>query len=293
MNLENIRFGVLDLFAYLAQTVNLAPAVEALGYTRYWITENPPQPSPLLMATLAAGLTERIRVGTAAILLHFYSPLKAAYDFQFLEAAYAGRIDAGFCASWARPPFIEHLLDGRPDLRDPATYQRRAEIFIQSLRTTPEDTVSNETAWVGAALAAPEIWVHGLGAGSAALAAEHGIAFSTALFQDQPTDTHVVNYRRNFRAQGTLSQPRVALTVTGVCAATNRQAQELVGHRRPSGHVPNIVGTPDHWLAELARLAAPYQPDDLIIMDLCNTYEDRLTSYTLLAEALGLRSKAA
>src|SRR5262245_62074995 len=103
MSYSEVKFGVLDFGLSLRATLELAPAVEALGYTYYWLGEHPPQPSPINLAAVVAGLTERIRVGTAGILLNFYSPLKAATDFHLLEALYPGRIDAGFCAGGIAP----------------------------------------------------------------------------------------------------------------------------------------------------------------------------------------------
>jgi alkanesulfonate monooxygenase SsuD/methylene tetrahydromethanopterin reductase-like flavin-dependent oxidoreductase (luciferase family) len=115
MPTPTLEFCVLDFCRSLAQTLELAPAVEQLGYTHYWLTESQPQPSPTLIATLLGGLTENLRIGMAGIQFTYYSPAKAAYDFHLLEAAYPGRIDAGFCAGLALPSLHEELLDGRPN----------------------------------------------------------------------------------------------------------------------------------------------------------------------------------
>lgn len=286
-----LRFGVVDLFAYLHETLALAPAVEALGYARYWITENPTQPSPILVSALVGGLTEQIRVGTAALLFHFYSPAKAAYDFQMLEAAYPERIDAGFCAGWAGPQLLPALLDGRPEAqhRDPIRYQQRVRALIDHLRATPTDPLDNPAVWLGAAYQPPELWVHGTGAGAATLAAEHGISLGLALFNGKSLDPgHIAAYRRHFQANGAQPAPRLAIAVAGICAESDQAAQMLLADRRPSGHHANIVGGIERWRCELAQISERYQPDEIVVMDLCGRYEDRLASYTLLAEAVGL-----
>lgn len=292
MSLFKLRFGVVDLFTYLHETLELAPAIEALGYGRYWITENPAQPSPLLVAALVGGLTEQMRVGTAAILFHFYSPAKAAYDFQMLEAAYPGRIDAGFCASWANASLLPALLDGRPDQRDALTYGERVKTLLRFLRQRPEEGYHNPQVWQGAAYAPPEIWIHGSGRGAATLAAQHGLALGMALFHDKPLDPKLIHdYRAAFQPCGNLQRPYLALAVAGICAESDAQAQTLLAKRRPSGHQATIVGDAERWRCELATLCERFQPDEVVIMDLCARYEDRLASYTLLAEAVGLNSQ--
>lgn len=292
--LNHIHFGLLDLLEDLSMTLDLAPAVEQLGYHRYWIAEHPPQPSPQLVAALVAGITDRLRVGTAGILFPYYSPAKAAYDFQLLEAVYAGRIDAGISSSKGNdnPELALDLLDGRPAVADPARYPQRVSRFIHYLRqrVTGDEAQVPESAWSGAHYTPPQIWVHGNGAGSAACAAQHGLSLSVSLAHPNSANllTQVAQYRACFQASANQPQPRLALTVAGICAASSARAQHLTAESHLKDVVQNIVGTPDHWLAELTRLAALYQPDDIIILDLCNDYADHLASYTLLAEAVGL-----
>lgn len=293
------QLGVLDFLISLPQTQTLAPAVEALGYQRYWIAEHPPQPSPILAAGLVAGITPRLRVGTAAILFRYYSPAKAAYDFQLLEAAYPNRIDAGFGSSGGlsrENPLLADYADGRPnDYFNPAVYQSRIEAFLGYLRHKPSSTVeTNQTVWDAAEYAAPEIWVHGNGLGSVACAAEHGLALSISLCHP-PYDydpAHLHTYRETFQAKGALTRPYVSLTVAGLCAETEAHAQTLVANRYLESVFLNIVGTPSRWQDELGRIYERYRPDVITVLDVNGRYEDRLATYTLLAEAFGLNAAA-
>lgn len=294
MNHLNTRLGVLDSFRSLSETLELAPAVEQLGYHRYWLAEHPPQPSPVLTATLVAQQTMRMRIGTAGILFPFYSPIKAAYDFQLLEAAYPGRIDTGFCAGWAPPSLLPDLLDGRPAQRDPVAYKRRVVTLIQRLRTTP-DRVARRAAqdddnlvWSGASHQTPEIWVHGTGPGSVETAAEHGIYLGFSLFHRQSIDDPalVAAYRARFCSHDATVRPRVAIAVAGICAATTARAAALLAEQSTRFVKPCVVGSPDDWRSALQKLCTAYQPDDIIVLDLCQRYTDRLENYRLIAEAL-------
>jgi alkanesulfonate monooxygenase SsuD/methylene tetrahydromethanopterin reductase-like flavin-dependent oxidoreductase (luciferase family) len=287
----------LDFCFSLQETLALAPAVEQLGYSRFWLAEHQPQPSPMLIATLVGGLTDTIRVGTAGILLHYYTPAKAAFDFHLLEAAYPGRMDAGFCAGrCATPGLVDDLLDGRPAHFDPPQYRRRVGSLIDYLRRTPRTVEKPDwrTTWAAASYAPPQIWVHGSGRGAVECALEHGLALGLSILHHNanPDPALAREYRRRFVTRDGQEQPLLALAVSGICAPTTAQAEALYASHEYRDVRANILGDPQRWQDELAMLQASYQPDVIIVLDLCRHYEDRLASYTLLAEAMRLPEPA-
>src|SRR5687768_17828987 len=84
----------------IRESLELARHCEALGYHRYWVSEHHNSNSivgtapEVLMAAVAA-TTQRIRVGSAGVMLTHYSALKVAEQFRVLEAIAPGRIDLG------------------------------------------------------------------------------------------------------------------------------------------------------------------------------------------------------
>ena len=104
-----LRLSVLDQSVSLAgssedtairDTLSLAQYCESLGYHRFWLSEHHGLPTivgtapEILMAAIAAR-TERIRIGSAGVMLPHYSALKVAEQFRVLEALAPGRIDLG------------------------------------------------------------------------------------------------------------------------------------------------------------------------------------------------------
>ncbi len=84
----------------LANSLDLARHVDALGYTRLWYSEHHAMDllactAPEILVARAAGATERIRVGSGGVMLPHYSPYKVAEVFRTLEAMFPGRIDLG------------------------------------------------------------------------------------------------------------------------------------------------------------------------------------------------------
>ncbi len=72
--------------ATIRQTLDLAQSAEAWGYHRFWVSEHHSHPSivgsapEVLMAAIAAR-TQRIRLGSAGVMLPHYAALKVAEQF--------------------------------------------------------------------------------------------------------------------------------------------------------------------------------------------------------------------
>ena len=86
--------------ASIRESLALAKHAEALGYARYWVAEHHNSDSiagsaPEILIAAIAATTERIRVGSAGVMLPHYSALKVAEQFRVLEAIAPGRIDLG------------------------------------------------------------------------------------------------------------------------------------------------------------------------------------------------------
>lgn len=88
--------------------VDLAVDLDLLGYHRVWYAEHHLSPgvgsaSPAVLAAAVAARTERIRVGSGAVLLSTTSPLVAAEQFGTLAALHPGRVDLGLGRAFTPP----------------------------------------------------------------------------------------------------------------------------------------------------------------------------------------------
>src|SRR3954454_9867238 len=82
------------------ETLELARLADRLGYARYWLAEHHNSSShagtaPEVLIAAIAATTQRIRVGSAGVMLPHYASLKVAEQFRMLEAIAPGRIDLG------------------------------------------------------------------------------------------------------------------------------------------------------------------------------------------------------
>src|ERR1700712_2110537 len=84
----------------IRESIRLAQHCEALGYDRYWCAEHHNSDSqagtaPEILIAAIAATTQRIRIGSAGVMLPHYSALKVAEQFRVLDAIAPGRIDLG------------------------------------------------------------------------------------------------------------------------------------------------------------------------------------------------------
>jgi luciferase family oxidoreductase group 1 len=286
------KLSALYLQGSPGATFSLPPALEALGYQRFWIAENQPQPSPILSAALVAGVTDSIRVGTAGVLAQFYAPFALAQDFRFLERVFSGRIDLGFCSSWiGATDILEAMLDGRDPERHRAEYSRRMADLVQHVRQPqladtedqPDEAAATEEEDDDGA---PALWSMGTGAGSALLAGQHGLCFAYSVFHSMSDDdpSIVQRYRDAFRPCAAQPKPEVVVATAGVCAETDDEAHELAARWPNPQHLPRVVGSPETCSDALAELRHRYDVDEIVFADLIVAPERRLPCYRMLAE---------
>ncbi|MEH2126766.1 MsnO8 family LLM class oxidoreductase [Nostoc sp.] len=289
---EKLSLGVLDFCDSITTTIRLAPRIEAFGYSRYWLAEHHGDglASPELLIPILAGLTKRIRVGMAGVLLSFYSPLKVADNFKLLELLFPQRIDLGIGRGGADQLTTQALLDGRTRELDLDLYKEKIEYLIDYLhgnsqvRTTPAISTY------------PEVWVLGTGLNSMHVAAHKGLAYSHSLFHRGCLDDPSIlkEYRETFQPHGEkVLTPRCNIAVAGICADTEARAYELQQQHANNFVMLNIVGTANQCKEKLLALQERYDVNEIIFFDVCREFNDRLRSYELLAGELRLTSVSA
>ncbi|HEV7913651.1 MAG TPA: MsnO8 family LLM class oxidoreductase, partial [Albitalea sp.] len=187
--------------AAIRDTLELAQHCEALGYHRFWLSEHHSLPTivgsapEILMAAIAAR-TERIRIGSAGVMLPHYSALKVAEQFRVLEALAPGRIDLGVGRAPGGDMRTAQALNPNAHLA--------AEAFPQMVRDLQAWTSQAQHRGISAhprGPHAPEIWVLGSSDYGAQLAAHFGLPYAFAYFftDGQGAEQAIELYRSLYR----------------------------------------------------------------------------------------------
>ncbi len=208
----------------LAATTELARAVEAAGYHRFWVAEHHGMPAvasaapAVLIAHLAAN-TSTLRLGSGGVMLPNHAPLTVAEQFGTLAALHPGRIDLGlgrapgtdqltaFALRRRADPSADDFTDRLTELRHFLDRDFPAEHPFAAIRATPVSSVP--------------IWLLGSSDFSARLAARLGLPFAFAHhFAGAGGATGAVLdlYRDTFRPSAVLDRPWAMIGVTALAA---------------------------------------------------------------------------
>ncbi len=308
----------------LAATIASAKAAEALGYTRFWVSEHHDSPiiagsSPEVLLAAVGAATSRIRLGSGGVMLPHYSPFKVAENFALLSNLHPERVDLGV----GRAPGADMraaaalAIDGQP----------RFDRFPQQLRTLTEALWNPEyRPRVSPAPAGRvPVWLLGTSPDSAMLAAELGLPYAVALFINPRFDPRVTAwYRSRFRPSPAQAEPRVMLAMNILCAEDEDHAtamahaadltyisflrnpaaprvcspDEARAHRfspEESAFIQSVsaaraVGTPATVRARVEDMVERYGADEIMAVSNTFHHRDRLRSMALLAGAFEARA---
>jgi len=276
-----------DPIEALHASIALARDCDAWGYHRFWLAEHHAadvaHSCPEILMSVVAGVTERIRIGVAGVLLSYYSPLRIAKAFRLLNVLFPNRIDLGLARATVDPA-IASSLASHAVADNHNTYAAKVSAVLEFLHDkgrAPANPVG---------VSVPEIWLLGTRLGSVSIAAESGTAFCLSLFADDlVTQKGVVlaNYRDGFQPSPELAAPRAAIAVAGVCAPSVRQANEAVQSWQ-SNLRPSVVGTARQCRDKLEQLAQMYGVDEIVFLDVTPDSKARRRTYRLLADVFQL-----
>lgn len=313
--------------ASIRETLALAELAESLGYQRFWVSEHHSHPTivgsapEVLMAAIAAR-TQRMRIGSAGVMLPHFAPLKVAEQFRVLDALAPGRIDLGVGRAPGSDFRTAQLLNPDP---------RAAERFPQQLLELQ--------AWVtGAELpaghpghgvhaypsgpTAPTLWMLGSSDYGARLAAHCGLPYAFAWFitDGQGAEQALALYRQAWRPSAQHPRPQATVCVWALAADTGEEARHLARSRerwridRNSGRLGPLlppqqaerpwsaaeqaqlaqlrqhalVGSAGEVGARLRALASRLALDEIVVITWAHDPAARRRSYQLLAAEFGL-----
>jgi luciferase family oxidoreductase group 1 len=314
--------------AALHNTLDLARLTDRLGYHRYWVAEHHGGPmlaggSPEVLIGPIADATERIRVGSGGVMLPHYSPFKVAESFTILAALYPGRIDLGIGRAAGTDPLTTFALQRDRRQAAPDDFpQQLAELLAYFEDDLPDDHPFARLATTLPGLPdLPEPWLLGSSPQSAIWAAQLGLPYAFADFNNPGGAEIAAVYRQRFEADKRLQAQRTAVAAWVLCAPTDEEAQHLATSSRmtlrllrrgelipvpppekaiaflknegasTTGSLPGrrgIIGSPDKVRAGIEELASEYGADEVIVVTITHDHEARERSYELIAEAFGL-----
>jgi luciferase family oxidoreductase group 1 len=314
----------------LRNSIDLAVHIDGLGYVRYWTAEHHSlssvaSPAPDVMIGQIAAVTKHIHVGSGGVMLPNHAPLVVAERFKMLEALFPGRIDLGLGRAPGTDGTTAYALRSRLDRREGDDFlERLHELTLWETREFPDGHPYHNVIAMPDDVPLPPIWLLGSSDYSSELAAQVGMGFAFAHhFASHDAVTAMVNYRARFQPSRWRATPHAILAVAVVTAETDAEADRLASSmdlnrlRRDRGTYAPLpspqeaqaypytdadrasiarnrkrlfVGSPATVMAKLQPMIEESQADELMVISAIFDHQARKRSYSLLAEAFGLKA---
>ena len=321
-----IPLSILDLVSIpegstardgIAASMKSAKLADELGYHRLWFAEHHNTPNlaskaTSLLVSQAAGVTEKIRVGSGGVMLPNHAPLMVAEQYGTLANIHGDRIDLGL----GRAPGTDGMT-AQALSRSSAEPQAFAQHIYDLQGWFGESGTAHSTpifSSVSQGMEVP-IWVLGSTVNGASIAGQLGLPFSLAShFAPDQIDDALRVYRETFSTEAPtarLEKPQVMAGINVMVADTDEEARRQFttlqqmfldirsGRQRkiqppvdPSqfaGTSPamlqiSAVGSPDTVKAQLEEFAERTGADELITVTYAHDPAVRDRSIELLAD---------
>jgi alkanesulfonate monooxygenase SsuD/methylene tetrahydromethanopterin reductase-like flavin-dependent oxidoreductase (luciferase family) len=273
---EPFRLGLLNIVVKdershraLWETIELAQRIEGFGYHRYWLAEHhapwSAHSSPEMLVPTIASRTNRLRVGTAGILLRYYTPIKVADQFLTLARMFPERIELG--VAWGPGVVDDYYAEQLAGVkRRLLSYRHFAKNVVELARyIQPHRELS--------------FWVLGSGSSSQELAIRCRANFGFSLLE-RNADAYGPGLLEQHRT-ATLMRQSIAVTIQ--CSDYPNRAITVPDWRTP----PIVVsGQLDECVQQLRRLAFLYNTTEIVFVHASIRYSEQLGLYEALAQKL-------
>ncbi|MBV9518398.1 MAG: LLM class flavin-dependent oxidoreductase [Hyphomicrobiales bacterium] len=312
----------------LRNSLDLAKLAERLGFYRYWVAEHHATAmlacaSPEVLIGPIAELTERMRVGSGGVMLPHYSPLKVAESFSMLAGMNPGRIDLGIGRAPGSDQRTAYALQRDRRTLVPDDFpQQLAELLGYFEGTLPADHPFAVLAtMLPGGVEVPEAWLLGSSLQSAIWAAHQGLPYMFADFINPGGASIMAHYRSQFVPSARCPEPRPAIAVSAICAASDDEAWRfsaswrmaslamrsgspipvppveealalLKEHAGSEDAAPPgrrlVFGSPKRVREGIEAVASEYGAREVMIVTIVHEHRVRRRSYELIAEVFDL-----
>lgn len=271
----------------IREVMSMTQLADAVGFKRCWLTEHHScllDSSPEVLVPLLAATTQRIKVGTAGILLNYYAPYKVAKTFQVLSTLFPGRIDMGVCGGRVSDSLAREGLT--LSTKGFEALNSELQACVRANRSQCDSLHPGKT---------PQHWIVGTGDTSRDVAGRLGASYCYSLCHEQSdADPSILaGFRSLIKDRLRHDEvPETSILVAGICAFSETDAEAMLAEYNNPFVVPTMAGTAISCVQRLHSLAAAYGVSEIVWWDLSPTHAQAERSLTLLAEAMQLRPAA-
>lgn len=292
----NKKIGLLD-FGYFNPdhnnsielinfTLNFVQKLEDYNFSRYWMAEHYNDfcswTNPEILITVLAGMTEKISIGAAGILVYFHSPFRVSSSFKMISSLFPERIDLGLARGNVNSHMKEHLT-GSANL-DPNIYKENERKILDYLRNhqlyDEQDRMVPIPPYGGGI---PALWSLGSSLSSATHSININTNYSLSLIHDKNQsiqdfrDTWLTYVGKKNELNKTYLQGNIAVQYTAI--SDLQELKKFSEENKISFNDKNslkIIGEPSFCEDKIESYFELFGCDEIIIQDLSRNLKHRL-----------------
>lgn len=281
-------------------------------------------PCPEILMAHLASITQRIKIGSGGVMLSHYSPLKVAECFAMMASLFPDRIDLGVGRAPGGTGLTSAALAFPNAPSNGQFYAEQAKLLENFIHGSFEKDHPFSAIHVMPDMSnTPELWMLGSSGGSAKLAGQLGYHLALARFI-APESCHPIIFEEHKKAWQQADHERELqqiLAIACICAETEEEAKLRAGtavYRKFATQIGKneyfltpeqvrdryktlpisqqsiydhieasyTIGTPEQCWAEMESFAYDFKTNEISLITVTHSQEDRLESYRLLAEKL-------
>jgi alkanesulfonate monooxygenase SsuD/methylene tetrahydromethanopterin reductase-like flavin-dependent oxidoreductase (luciferase family) len=299
------KVGILDiglvgekgnLLQTLERTITSVQLADELGYSRYWLGEHYEYPiawhNPDILIGVLASITERIRIGSAGILLPLHPILRIAENYRLLSALFSDRIDLGIAFGTTDKKTIAkviHEKDYEYNMNNHFSRVTKLDKYIKS------GFYSDSKGFIPPNITPNlETWVLGTGgAGGINIATSIQSNYCLSLFHDGFDNTkiqRVMDFKDMFLQKNGF-EPTINICCSLLYSEKQAKLDKLKDTCIGKQMKINIIGNINKIKEQLLVYAEVFGTKELIVVDLCNDSEQKIDFIKILAEEFNLIAK--
>jgi luciferase family oxidoreductase group 1 len=306
--MENIKIGLLDFglrdtkmnsLHVIEDLIEYANHADSLGFSRLWVAEHhvantrAAWSNPETLLPILAGMTNRIKIGVAGILLSIHNPYHVALNFKLLANLFPGRIDLGLANGVVGEKVAQAAIkDTNQVLR--GIFDDKLEELVHYLHD--EDDLFNEGKGIVIPPykgEVPDIWTLGVSYGSLDRALKLRTNFARSIFHSGSDVAYEKERLAKFREDYFLRYgvlPKMTLAIAGCCHKTSQKAKKILDFLNTKTAVGkgDIFGSPTKFQDQVMTLKEQYGIDEIIFMSAAMKPQDRMTGIELISDIFKL-----
>jgi len=313
-----IKLGVLEQgkrpnntnsLSTIEDIIEYALKTEEYGYSRFWLTEHHysfpahPYTNPDILISIIAGMTDRIKVGAAGVLVNLHSLLSIVSNYKLMNNLFHDRIDLGLANGLTDIDYINKILPIQPK------FNNARESFLEMVRELSnlihrEDFYFQQKHVVIPPFKGikPNLWYLSTSYKNTDFIIDNKLNLCRTIFHNYGQKLDKLDYAKEklIEFKGRFNEkngflPEVSLAVAFYMSGSLQESKREIRDKMEDIALKSksyviIPTTPDHFQDLLLEYKEKFGMDEFILYDLADSNQGKIENLQILSEKLKLEN---